>query len=73
MSGSPSSKKKLRFNVSLYTCLQFLSASVFEKTRISCALQQAISHTLLHYHGNQLILFDIKPDTTALRYVFSIP
>jgi hypothetical protein len=44
---------------------------VFEKTRISCALQQTISHTLLHYHGNQLILFDIKPDTTDERPHFA--
>ena len=32
-------KKELHLNASLYTCLQILSVSVFEKTEISCALQ----------------------------------
>jgi hypothetical protein len=52
-------KKELQLDASLYTCLQILSVSVFEKTQISCALQQTISHPQLHCHANQLILFDI--------------
>ena len=32
-------KKELHLDASLYTCLQILSVSVFEKTDISCALQ----------------------------------
>jgi len=32
-------KKELHLNASLYTLLQILSVSVFEKTLISCALQ----------------------------------
>jgi hypothetical protein len=32
-------KKELQHNASLYTCLQILSVSVFEKTQLSCALQ----------------------------------
>ncbi len=32
-------KRELHLNSSLYTCLQILSVSVFEKTLISCALQ----------------------------------
>ncbi len=32
-------KKELQLKASLYTCLQILSVSVFEKTSISCALQ----------------------------------
>ena len=32
-------KKELQLDASLYTCLQILSVSVFEKTQISCALQ----------------------------------
>lgn len=32
-------KKELQLNASLYTLLQILSVSVFEKTQISCALQ----------------------------------
>ena len=31
-------KKELRLDASLYTCLQILSVSVFEKTTIQCAL-----------------------------------
>ena len=32
-------KKELQLNASLYTCLQILSVSIFEKTELSCALQ----------------------------------
>jgi len=32
-------KKELQVDASLYTCLQILSVSVFEKTEVSCALQ----------------------------------
>ncbi len=32
-------KKELQLTASLYTCLQILSVSIFEKTEISCALQ----------------------------------
>ena len=32
-------KKELRLDASLYTCLQILSVSVFEKTSITCAFQ----------------------------------
>jgi hypothetical protein len=32
-------KKELQLDASLYTCLQILSVSVFEKTQLSCALQ----------------------------------
>jgi hypothetical protein len=52
-------KKELKLDASLYTCLQILSVSVFEKTRISCALQQPISRADLTRPSNQLILFDI--------------
>jgi len=31
-------KKELQLDASLYTCLQILSVSVFEKTEVSCAL-----------------------------------
>jgi Domain of unknown function (DUF4372)/Transposase DDE domain len=52
-------KKELTLDASLYTCLQILSVSVFEKTEISCALQQTLSPPDLTCHSNQLILFDI--------------
>jgi hypothetical protein len=52
-------EKELQLDASLYICLQILSVSIFEKTQISCALQQTISHPDLYCHANQLILFDI--------------
>ena len=51
-------KKELQLKSSLYTCLQILSVSVFEKTQISCALRgddYEFSHPPF---ANQLILFD---------------
>lgn len=51
-------KKECQLDASLYTLLQILSVSVFEKTQISCALQ------VVHYKfdeppaANQLNLFD---------------
>jgi hypothetical protein len=36
-------EKELQLDASLYTCLQILSVSAFEKTQISCAWQQIIS------------------------------
>ncbi len=52
-------KKELHLDASLYTLLQILSVSVFEKTLISCALQPDIPRTALPYTDNQLTLFDI--------------
>jgi Domain of unknown function (DUF4372)/Transposase DDE domain len=51
-------KKELQLNASLYTCLQILSVSVFEKTQLSCALQPHDSGTELPTDTNQLILFN---------------
>ena len=50
-------KKELHLDASLYTCLQILSVSVFEKTQISCALQPDDHTTLSPPCANQLILF----------------
>jgi len=50
-------KKELQLNASLYTCLQILSVSVFEKTQISCALQTDGYKNQLPPSANQLILF----------------
>jgi hypothetical protein len=52
-------KKELQLDASLYTCLQILSVSVFEKTEISCALQTDASQIGLPDVANQLNLFDI--------------
>jgi len=51
-------KKELQLDASLYTCLQILSVSVFEKTEISCALQPDASQIDLLDTANQLNLFD---------------
>jgi len=51
-------KKELHLDASLYTCLQILSVSVFEKTEVSCALQPDRSQSELPPTANQLILFD---------------
>ena len=51
-------KKELQLNASLYTCLQILSVSIFEKTELSCALQPDRSQRELAAPANQLILFD---------------
>jgi len=51
-------KKELQLDASLYTCLQILSVSVFEKTEVSCALQPDRSQSEPPMPANQLILFD---------------
>ncbi len=50
-------KKELQLDASLYTCLQILSVSVFEKTELSCALQADASQIELPDAANQLNLF----------------
>jgi len=50
-------KKELHLDASLYTCLQILSVSVFEKTHISCALQADDYNNQPPPFANQLILF----------------
>jgi hypothetical protein len=52
-------KKELQLDASLYTCLQILSVSVFEKTEVSCALQADASQFNPSGVANQLNLFDI--------------
>ena len=51
-------KKELQLDASLYTCLQILSVSVFEKTQLSCALQPDDSRIESIPDANQLILFN---------------
>jgi hypothetical protein len=52
-------KKELKLEASLYTCLQILSVSIFEKTEISCALQPNLYSPDQQAFANQLNLFDI--------------
>ena len=51
-------KKELQLNASLYTLLQILSVSIFEKTLISCALQPDTTGIVEQSTNNQMILFD---------------
>ncbi|MEO8166331.1 MAG: IS4 family transposase, partial [Betaproteobacteria bacterium] len=51
-------KKQLQLDASLYTCLQILSVSVFEKTQLSSALQPNTSRTDTPDIANQLNLFN---------------
>jgi len=50
-------KKELQLEASLYTCLQILSVSLFEKTQLSCALQLDDSQSDQPLDANQLNLF----------------
>ncbi|MEO6967972.1 MAG: IS4 family transposase, partial [Rhodanobacteraceae bacterium] len=50
-------KKELQLDASLYTCLQILSVSVFEKTELAYALQPSRSPPDSDLAANQLILF----------------
>ena len=51
-------KQELHLEASLYTCLQILSVSVFEKTELSCALQPDRAPPDLPPTMDQLLLFD---------------
>ena len=51
-------KKELQINTSLYTLLQILSVSVFEKTELSCAFQPNTAITEMPIENNQLNLFN---------------
>jgi len=57
-------KKELQLDASLYTCLQILSVSAFEKTELSCALQADASQIELPDAANQLNLFSFRPDNS---------
>ena len=51
-------KKELGIKASLYTFLQILSVSIFEKTPILCAFGEKLYRLEDSYNANQLILFD---------------
>ena len=51
-------KKELHLDASLYTCLQILSVSVFEKNQLSCALQADGTDVGELDTANQLNLFE---------------
>ena len=51
-------KKELQLDASLYTLLQILSVSVFEKNHISQALRVDVTRTIATPVNNQMNLFD---------------
>ena len=51
-------RKELQIEASMYTCLQILSVSVFEKTQLSCAFPGNESTTEHSGDAKQLILFN---------------
>ena len=51
-------KKELQLEISMYTCVQILSVSVFEKTKLLCALRPGDSKHESPSNANQLILFN---------------
>ena len=51
-------KKELQLNVPLYTMLQILFVSIFEKTLILCTLQPDTTGTIAPQPCNKMILFD---------------
>jgi len=51
-------KKELHLEASLYTLLQILSVSIFEKTQISCAFQVDTTKIISPTDSNQLPLFE---------------
>ena len=51
-------RKELHLDASLYTLLQILSVSVFEKTQLTCAFQPDANRTIPRPTDNQLMLFD---------------
>jgi len=51
-------KKELQLNASLYTLLQILSVSIFEKTEVSSALQHDRNSIDNDDNDNQLNLFN---------------
>jgi len=51
-------KRELHLDASLYTCLQILSVSVFERTQLLDALRPDESRLELPQNANQLLLFD---------------
>ena len=51
-------KKELHLDASLYTLLQILSVSIFEKTQLTCTLRPDTNTTITPLTANQLMLFN---------------
>jgi hypothetical protein len=59
-------KKHLQTELSLYTMLQILSVSSFQKIELSQVLSAAMSQKPEESTCNQLQFFDLQPDTSGL-------
>ena len=60
-------KKELQNDASLYTLLQILSVSVFEKIELSSAFQSSVLTTNNTESANQLNLFGNLSDSTDIK------
>ena len=60
-------KKRLNIDLSLYTILQILSVSLFEKVNILQLLTNSRDANLQPENPNQLFLFNFYRDTTGFR------
>ena len=56
-------RKRLALEASLYQILQILSVTPFEKTPFLQAFRAPFSQDELPVNVNQLILFDLEPDS----------
>ena len=64
-------RKRLGLEGSLYQIPQILSVTLFEKTPILWALQPSESQQNLLDSDNQLMLFDLEPDSSGAKYSVS--
>jgi len=62
-------KKTMKLDQSLYTILQILSVTLFEKTPIYRALAKTTYTNENYYFPNQLKLFEWRWDTTDHEYI----
>ncbi len=60
-------KKGLQLDAPIYTLLQILSVSIFEKPPISCALQVNTTRAITAPIDNQMNLFDFLPCTSDIN------
>jgi transposase len=60
-------RKRLKLDSTLYQILQILSLISFEKTPVLQALQSYNSQSDLDKFSNQMILFDLWPDSSGVR------
>jgi len=59
----------LKLEQSLYTILQILSLTLFEKIPISCAFSDDVYRNKIASGPMQLNLFESSPDTNGLNYL----